>query len=378
MSLLKLYDHFEMDIDRAEGIHIYTADGDKYLDTFSGIGVLSLGHSDKNLKQVFINKLERYTHLSNFFIDKDAEYVAEKLIAFTGRKGKVFYSNSGTEANEAVLKTIRKISDKEKCRIIFFDKGFHGRTTGTLSVTGFPKIRDCFNPLLQQTVKLPFNDPDALQNYLVKNNKKVAGIFVEAIQGSGGVVPLTDEFAAMINQLHEKYNFTLVCDEIQAGLGRSGKMFSFQHFGLQPDLITVAKSLGGGLPLGAILFMGNYADILKPGEHGSTFAPNPVSLAGARYIVDNIQEMLSDINKKSDYFFQQIKALNCDKIMDIRGKGLMLAIELKQKDDQLRKRAFEHKLLLNVIKGKIIRLLPALNINFDEIDTIVTKIGEII
>ncbi len=378
MSLLKLYDHFEMDIDRAEGIHIYTADGDKYLDTFSGIGVLSLGHSDKNLKQVFINKLERYAHLSNFFIDKDAEYVAEKLIAFTGRKGKVFYSNSGTEANEAVLKTIRKISDKEKCRIIFFDKGFHGRTTGTLSVTGFPKIRDCFNPLLQQTVKLPFNDPDALQNYLVKNNKKVAGIFVEAIQGSGGVVPLTDEFAAMINQLHEKYNFTLVCDEIQAGLGRSGKMFSFQHFGLQPDLITVAKSLGGGLPLGAILFMGNYADILKPGEHGSTFAPNPVSLAGARYIVDNIQEMLSDINKKSDYFFQQIKALNCDKIMDIRGKGLMLAIELKQKDDQLRKRAFEHKLLLNVIKGKIIRLLPALNINFDEIDTIVTKIGEII
>ncbi len=378
MSLLKLYDHFEMDVDRAEGIHIYTTDGDEYLDTFSGIGVLSLGHSDKNLKQVFINKLERYAHLSNFFLDKDAEYVAKKLIAFTGRQGKVFYSNSGTEANEAVLKTIRKISDHEKCRIIFFDKGFHGRTTGTLSVTGFPKIRDCFNPLLQQTVKLPFNEPDALRNYITKNHKKIAGIFVEAIQGSGGVVPLTDEFAATINQLHEKYNFTLVCDEIQAGLGRSGKMFSYQHFGLQPDLITVAKSLGGGLPLGAILFMENYADILKPGEHGSTFAPNPVSLAGARYIVDNIQEMLSDINKKSAYFIQQIKALNSDKIMDIRGKGLMLAIELEQKDDQLRKRAFEHKLLLNVINGKIIRLLPALNISFDEIKTIVKKIGETI
>ncbi len=378
MSLLKLYDHFEMDVDHAEGIHIYTTNGQEYLDTFSGIGVLSLGHSDKKLKQVFIDKLERYTHLSNFFLDMDAEYVAEKLIAFTGRKGKVFYSNSGTEANEAVLKTIRKISDHEKCQIIFFDKGFHGRTTGTLSVTGFPKIRDCFNPLLQQTVKLPFNDPDALQNYFAENHKKVAGIFVEAIQGSGGVIPLTDEFAAMINKLHEKYTFTLVCDEIQAGLGRSGKIFAYQHFGLQPNLITVAKSLGGGLPLGAILFMEDYADVLKPGEHGSTFAPNPVSLAGARYIVDTIPEMLSEINQKSDFFIQQIKALNTDKIIDIRGRGLMLAIELKEKDEQLRMRAFEHKLLLNVIKGKIIRLLPALNINFDEIKTIVTKIGKII
>ncbi len=378
MSLLKLYDYFDIKIDRAKGINIFTKDGEKYIDTFGGIGVLSFGHTNFNINKCYIDKLKRYSHLSNFFQDEDAEYVAKKLIGFTGKSGKVFYSNSGTEANEAVLKTIRKISTEEKNQIIFFDKGFHGRTTGALSVTGFPKIKDAFSPLLQKTTKLPFNNAKALEKYLDENHNKVVAIFVEAIQGSGGVIPLSDEFAKTLNSLHKQYNFTLVCDEIQAGLGRSGKMFSYQHFDLSPNLITVAKSLGGGLPLGAILFLENYADILKPGEHGSTFAPNPVALAGAKYIVDNIPNMLNEIQQKYDYFIKKINQLNNEKILEVRGKGLMLAIELKNEDKNIRKKAFNNHLLLNVLRNKIIRLLPALNITFEEIDLIVNKIGEVL
>jgi len=376
MSLLKLYNHFNMEIDHARGINIFTMSGEKYIDTFAGIGVLSFGHANAAINQCFVEKLERYSHLSNFFLDEDGEYVAKKLIEFTSETGKVFYSNSGTEANEAVLKTIRKISSGDKCQIIFFEKGFHGRTTGSLSVTGFAKIRDCFSPLLQQTVKLPFNDSQALEHYIDENHHNVAAVFVEAIQGSGGVVPLSDEFAKTLKTLHEKHKFALVCDEIQAGLGRSGKIFAYQHFGLRPNLVTVAKSLGGGLPLGAVLFLGDYAKILQPGDHGSTFAPNPVALAGARYVVDHIPEMLPDILYKSEYFIKKIQKLNHPKIDQVRGKGLMLAIQLKEKDDALRQRGFENKLLLNVIDNKILRLLPALNITFDEIDLIVKKIGE--
>ncbi len=153
MSLLKLYNAFDLEIDHAKGVKIFAKNGDEYIDTFAGIGVLSFGHSYAPITKCFTEKLERYSHLSNFFIDEDAEYVAEKLIKFTGKSGKVFYSNSGTEANEAVLKTIRKISTDERFQIIFFDKAFHGRTTGSLSVTGFPKIKDCFSPLLQKTIK---------------------------------------------------------------------------------------------------------------------------------------------------------------------------------------------------------------------------------
>ncbi len=378
MSYLKLYDYFPFEIDHCKGVEIFTKDGKKYIDSFSGIGVLSFGHSYDKITELIKTKLNRYSHLSNFFLDEDTEYVAKKLIKYTNQSGKVFFSNSGTEANEGILKTIRKISDETRNQIIYFDQGFHGRTTGSLSVTGFPKIKDCFKPLLQPTVKLPYNNVKAINEYFENYHSKTIALFMEPVQGSGGVIPLTKEFADTINSLHKKHKFVLVSDEIQAGLGRAGKIYSYQHFNIKPDIISVSKSLGGGLPLGAILFLGKYADVLKPGDHGSTFAPNPLALVAAKYILDTLPGMLQDIVKKGDYFSKKLSQINSNKIKIIRGKGLMIGVVLKEKHPELRNNAMKEGLLLNILQDKIIRLLPALNITYDEIDQIILKLGKIL
>ncbi|SHE83086.1 acetyldiaminopimelate aminotransferase apoenzyme [Marinitoga hydrogenitolerans DSM 16785] len=377
--ILKMYDYFNIDIDYAKGIYIYSKEGEKYIDTFSGIGVLSFGHSNENLINAMKNKMQRYMHLSNFFLDEDVEWVANKLIEFTDKNGAVFFTNSGTESTEAALKAIKKISTKEKNKIIYFKKGFHGRTLGALSINGFEKLKSPFRPLLPYCKEFEFNDVDGFNDYMKYHGDEIIAVFVEAIQGSGGVMELTKEFSEILNKYHNEKNFILVCDEVQAGLGRTGKFFSYEHFNLKPDIITVGKSLGGGLPLGATIFLNDTTNILKPGDHGSTFAPNPVALAGARYMLDNLPNMLDDVFEKGNYLKNKLESMKTYKIADIRGKGLMIGIELDEPYPDLRESAFKRGLLLNIISNNsVIRLLPALNISYDEIDEIIKILEELL
>jgi acetylornithine/N-succinyldiaminopimelate aminotransferase len=377
--ILKMYDYYKMDIDYAEGINIYTKDGKKYIDTFSGIGVLALGHSNKELIERLKNKMDRYMHLSNYFLDEDAEWVANKLIDLTGEKGSVFFTNSGTEATEAALKVIKKLSTKDKRKIIYFNNGFHGRTLGALSINGFEKLKAPFRPLIPNCQEFVFNDAEGFKDYMEFHGDEVLAVFVEPIQGSGGVVPLTQEFADVLSCYQKEKNYILVSDEIQAGLGRTGKFYSYEHYNLKPDIITIGKAIGGGLPLGATIFLNETANILKTGDHGSTFAPNPIALAGARFVLENIPNMLDDIKEKGKYFMEKLNSLESFEIADIRGKGLMIGVELIESSPDLKQKAFEKNLLLNVISNNsVIRLLPALNITYEEIDIITNKLEELL
>lgn len=377
--ILKLYDYYNMDIDYAEGIYIYTKEGKKYIDTFSGIGVLALGHSNKELIERMKNKMDRYMHLSNYFLDEDAEWVANKLVELTGEKGSVFFTNSGTEATEAALKAIKKLATKDKKKIIYFNNGFHGRTLGALSINGFEKLKAPFRPLIPNCQEFVFNDAEGFKDYMEFHGDEVLAVFVEPIQGSGGVVPFTQEFADVLSYYQKEKNYILVSDEIQAGLGRTGKFYSYEHYNLKPDIITIGKAIGGGLPLGATIFLNDTANILKPGDHGSTFAPNPIALAGARFILENIPKMLDDIKEKGIYFMEKLNSLESFEIADIRGKGLMIGIELIESLSDLKQKAFENNLLLNVIfNNSVIRLLPALNITYEEIDIIINKLEELL
>lgn len=375
MSLLKLYHGFDLKIEKAEGVYLYASSGEKYIDTFSGIAVMNLGHSHKSVLDAMQEKMNRYMHLSNFFLDEDAEIVAEMLITPTKRKGKVFYTNSGAEAVEAALKCIKKISKNKK--IVYFRHGFHGRTLGALSVNGFENLKQPFAPLLPYSTMLEFNDEEALSLYMEKHGTQTAAIIIEPIQGSGGIVPLKESFSDALMKWKSIYNFAIICDEIQAGLGRTGTFYSYEHFSMQPDIIVVAKALGAGLPLGATLFLDSYADILKPGDHGTTFAPNPIALTGAKVFLDILPDILSSVKEKGEYFAKKLVSLSSN-IAEIRSRGLMLGVLLKKEDPTLRARAFEKKLLLNVLANKLVRLLPALTIEYKEIDEIVSRLENVL
>ncbi|HNY10917.1 MAG TPA: aminotransferase class III-fold pyridoxal phosphate-dependent enzyme [Candidatus Wallbacteria bacterium] len=378
-NILKMYKPFPISIEKTSGIYVYSRDQKKYVDTFSGIGVMSFGHSYQPLISVMHEKMSLFMHVSNFFLDEDATRVADMLVGFTKKSGKVFFTNSGTEATEAALKAIKKAAAKDKCRIIHFRDGFHGRTLGALSLNGFKKLREPFEPLFENTVELEFNNIACLESYMNENGDKVVALFLEPVQGSGGVVPMNIKFAAKIMEMREKYKFIVVSDEIQSGLGRTGEVYSYQNIKIDPDIILIGKSIGGGLPLGAAIFLGETANYLKFGEHGSTFAPNPVALAGARFVLENMPPLLPEVKKKGAYLAEKLRALNSPKIRVIRGMGLMIGVLLNHDDENLRDRAFSsEQLLINVLSNKLIRLLPPLNIEYAEIDMICEKLGKVL
>lgn len=378
MTFLRMYDTFPVEIERARGVYVFDKEGQKYLDTFAGIGVMSLGHSDPGLLETLKAKMDRYMHVSNFFLDEDTLVVSQKLVNFTGKNGTVYFTNSGTEATEAALKAVKKRATAKRTKIVYFENSFHGRTLGSLSINGFKNLREPFEPLIPNTVELKFNDLSELDNFFESFGEETLAVFVEPILGSGGVVPITPEFAKAIEKYKKQYNFILVCDEIQAGLGRTGKIFSYQHYGLSPDIITVAKSLGGGLPLGATIFLENISQAFEKGEHGSTFAPNPVALAGARYVLEKVPALVEDVTKKGEYIIQSLSCKSLSKIKEIRGKGLMIGIELKESEPHLISNALDIGLLLNIVKGKVVRLLPALNISYTEIEEMINKLEVIL
>jgi len=365
--LSNVYNPFPIEVERAEKVYIFSKDGKKYFDTFSGIGVLAFGHSDSDIKKAMLDKINRHTHISNFFVDENAPKVAKELIMRTKRnKGRVFFSNSGAEANEAAIKAIKKL---KKGLLISFERNFHGRTLGALSVTGFPRLRDPFTPLLNDVVFLPHNDVESFRKFVENEEKEIAAVFVECVLGSGGLSVVDPELIELINFYKSKKNYLIVADEVQAGLGRTGKFFAFQNFDLKPDIVTVAKSLGGGLPLGATIFLDSVADVFAVGDHGSTFAPNPVALAAASVVLRKVNdELLHSVKEKGKYIREKLQEFKSDKIDEVRGLGLMIGVKVRVDGERLRWKAFENGLLLNVVSENIVRFLPPLNIDYSEID----------
>ncbi len=370
-----IYDPFPITVSRGKGIYLWDREGKRYVDTFSGIGVLAFGHSDEDVISSMKRKMDGYTHLSNFFLDPDAAEVAERLVERADGKGKVYFGNSGAEANEAALKAVKKREGK----IVSFVGNFHGRTTGALSVTGFERLRNPFRPLLEDVVFLPFGNAEAFEGYMAENGEGVSAVFLETILGSGGLRTITKEFADSVIESRKMYGFTLVVDEVQSGIGRTGKFYAYQHFeGLEPDIVTLAKSIGGGLPLSATVFTGKGSEPFERGDHGSTFAPNPVALAGAKAVLSKMDDgFMESVREKGEYLKGKINSLHSPKVKEVRGMGLMIGIELLTgSPSDILKEGLKNDLLLNVVGGTTVRFLPALNVTVDEMDEIVSRFAK--
>src|ERR1041385_5128644 len=281
------YKRIPLEIERGEGVYLFTKDGRRYLDMFAGLAVNALGYGHPNVLKAIDGQVRKYIHLSNYYLQEPQFQLAESMIKYSGYQ-KIFFANSGTEAIEGAIKTVRKWGSKKgKSEIISFTNAFHGRTMGALSMMDRPKYREGYEPFLDRFSIVEFNNIRALQQAVTS---KTAAIVLEFIQGEGGIAPVTREFAGEIQRLKDTFGLLVVADEIQCGIGRTGKFFGFQHFSVTPDIVVVAKPLGGGLPLGAILGNAAVANVLEPGVHGTTFGGNPVACAAGIAVLEEIMD----------------------------------------------------------------------------------------
>jgi len=359
------YKRLPLEVDRGEGVYLFTRDGKRYLDMFAGLAVNALGYGHPRVIEAISSQASRFTHLSNYFLQETQIRLAEQLTRLSGYP-RVFFSNSGTEAIEGALKIVRKWgSARGKTEVLAFTNSFHGRTMGALSLMDRPKYRDGFGPFLQGCRVIPFNDPAALREAI---GEKTAAVVLEFIQGEGGIRPVSAEFARTLEDLHRKAGFLLVADEVQSGAGRTGKFFGFQHFSASPEIVTLAKPIGGGLPLGAILATEEIASVLEPGMHGTTFGGNPVACAAGCAVLSEIEEKgliarAASLGEKLKEGLRELKNQFPGLIREVRGYGLMVGAELDRSGDGIASAMMERGILINCTDTTVLRFLPPLIID---------------
>lgn len=375
-ALFKTYNRFDLSVAEANGTTVIDTNGKEYLDFGSGIGVNNLGHRHPVVQAALENQLQKYWHVSNLYHIPIQEDVAKALTA-TGSGDYVFFCNSGAEANEAAIKLARKATGKTK--IITFKQSFHGRTFATMSATGQEKIQTGFGPLLETFAYAEFNNIDAVKEVI---DGDTAAIMLEVIQGEGGVIVGDPTFIKEVEQLCQENNLLLIIDEIQTGIGRTGEPFAYQHYGIAPDIITLAKGLGNGFPVGAMIAKAAYYDVFGPGSHGSTFGGNPLGMAAAKAVLETIfqDEFLQEVEEKSVYLQEQLQSKlgQVSFVSDIRGKGLMIGIVCKEDISPIIPQLMEKGLLALSAGPNVIRLLPPLTVTKQEIDQAVALIYETI
>lgn len=373
------YKRFPVEIIRGEGSIVTDIDGKQYIDMGSGIGVTSFGIADKVWQDAVTEQIAKVQHMSNLYYTEPCAHLAQMLCEKTGMK-KVFFSNSGAEANECAIKVARKYAAEKKgseCfTIITLENSFHGRTVTTLAATGQAHYHELFCPLTPGFVHVPAGNMDAIR--AIVSDIPVAAIMIECIQGEGGVIPLDKEYAQSLAALAQSEDILLIVDEVQTGNGRTGKLYAYQNFEIMPDIVSTAKGLAGGLPLGATLLGEKVQDVLHYGDHGSTFGGNPVSCAAACSILSRIDEaLLNDVQKKSRIVFDAFK--DAKGVQSVSGMGLMIGIKTEKPVADVVRRCMEEGVLCLSAKDKL-RLLPALNIPVDvlnrAIDTIKTVLAE--
>jgi len=376
--ILNTYRRIPLEIEKGDGVHLITKDGKRYLDFFSGLAVNALGYNHPKITGAIISQLSRYIHLSNYYVNDPQVQLAELLVKFSNLSG-VFFTNSGTEAVEAAIKLIRKAYGPEK-NILSLTDSFHGRTYGALSLTGRPKYREPFLPLLPKTKQIRFND---VKNLKENTDNNTAAVFLEFIQGEGGINLLSDKFVSTLMELKSKYNFAIIADEIQSGLGRTGKPFSFNYYDITPDIVIIAKSLGGGLPLGAMLTSKEYFDVFTFGDHGSTFGGNPVACAAGVAVIKEIFEnkLYENVYKLGNYFLSELELLRKkfpSKIVEVRGKGFMIGVEMKFNCLNMVEALRIRRVLVNCTSSKVLRILPPLIASKEEIDFFLYTFHEVL
>lgn len=356
------YSRFPVEIISGKGSFVYDKKGKEYIDMGSGIGVNSFGLCDEEWKKAVITQLEKLQHMSNLYYTEPCAELAKILCEKTGMK-KVFFCNSGAEANEGAIKAARKYAAEKKgaeyFTVITLKNSFHGRTITTLSATGQDSFHQLFNPLTDGFVHAEANDLKSLEKAVKEN--KTAAIMIECIQGEGGVIPLEMDFVKGIADIAKKEDIILIVDEVQTGNGRTGKLYSYMNYGIFPDIVSTAKGLGGGLPIGAVMFNEKTENVLGFGDHGSTFGGNPVACSGAVNIINRLDEkFLSEVTRKSKFIFSSLKSSSG--IKNVCGMGLMIGLETEKDAGEVIKECLEKGVLCLKAKNKV-RLLPALNIS---------------
>jgi len=374
------YSRFPIKIIRGEGVYLYDDRGYRYLDMFAGLAVNALGYSHPKILQAIHDQSNKYIHISNFFIQETQIRLAEILLEASGYN-KIFFCNSGTEGIEGAIKIARKWGKKNgKNNIISLSNSYHGRTLGSLSLMDREKYRDGYGPFLSNCTIVKFNDVSDLKTSV---SDSTCAIFLEFIQGESGIIPVEEYFIRELEKLRNKFNFLIVADEIQTGLGRTGKLFSYEHCSLKPDIVVVAKALGGGFPLGAILGNDKVADIFQPGTHGSTFGGNPVACAAGKVVLDELlnNNLIENAKSSGEFLYTQLcdlKNLFPNIIKDVRGKGLMIGVEFFNDCLQIRNALLENKIIVNCTAGNVLRLLPPLIISSQQITEFISTLKKIL
>ena len=373
--LARTYNRFPMELSEGSGSLVRDTDGKTYIDLGSGIAVNIFGLNDEQWKAAVTAQLGKFQHCSNLYYAAPTATLAQMLCERTGMS-RVFFSNSGAEANECAIKAARKWGAEHKgeayYNIVTLKHSFHGRTLGTLAATGQDVYHKDYQPLPEGFLHATAGDREELER-LVKEHKCAALMF-EAVQGEGGVMPIGQDYADALREIAEKYDLLLIADEVQLGNGRSGHLYGYMEYGLQPDIVTTAKGLGGGLPIGATMFGARTAEVFQVGDHGSTFGGNPTCCAGAVNILSRIDDqLLAGVRERSDYIFRTLSG--CKGIKSVSGMGLMLGLEIEKPAREFAELALEKGVLVTTAKQKI-RLLPALNIPMELLETAVQKLIE--
>ena len=379
--LLKTYNRYQVLFDHGEGVKLYDAKGCEYLDFFAGIAVQGLGHNYKGLNEAMKIQIDKLWHISNYFYNQPAIDAGEKLIRVS-KMDRVFFTNSGTEAIEGAVKIAKKYGNNTGGRyeIIAMKGSFHGRSLGALSVTGNEHYREDFEPLIPGVKFAEFNNLESVKSLI---SDKTCAIIMETIQGEGGIHPATKEFLNGARQIADENDLILILDEIQCGMGRSGCYFAWQEYGIKPDVMTVAKALGNGVPIGAFLASGKAKDVLKPGDHGSTYGGNPLVCAAASKVLDIFEEddIIENVKEVGAYLKERLVELSKEYpfIKEVRGKGLLLGVEFDMPVSDIINLALEEEHLVLINAGSnILRFIPPLIISKENVDEALCRLKKVL
>jgi acetylornithine aminotransferase len=382
-SLMPTYKRLPIHFERGEGAWLWDTSEKRYLDALSGIAVCGLGHAHPEVRDALCNQAGTLVHTSNLYGVELQEKLADRLVRLSGMD-RVFFGNSGAEANEAAIKIARLHGHKngiENPTIVVMENSFHGRTLATLSATGNRKVQAGFEPLVKGFARVPFDDIESLQA-VAKSTPDVVAVLVEPIQGEGGINIPAEDYLNQLRDLCDQQGWLLMLDEIQTGMGRSGRLFAFQHKGILPDVVTLAKGLGNGVPIGACLARGEAAQVFQPGTHGSTFGGNPLACAAANKVLEVLESQ--DLATRAQTLGNKILSDFADSLQgiagveEIRGQGLLIGIELDRSCGELVTLALEQGLLINVTADRVVRLLPPLIMSDSEADEMVAKTSNLI
>lgn len=378
MSIMKTYGRFPVVLEYGRGVYLYDKEGKCYLDMCAGIAVNALGYHHPRLTAALKEQVEKVLHVSNYYSNQNADDVAKKLTDHS-IFDKVFFCNSGAEANEAALKLAKKygrLKSEDKVEIIAMKQSFHGRTHGALAVTGQEKYQKTFMPLIPNVQYATYNDSESVRELI---SPKTCAVILEVIQGEGGIIPAQKSFLKDVEKLCRENDALLIVDEVQTGIGRTGTLFAFEQYDIKPDVVTMAKALGGGVPIGAMACI-DKADVFVPGDHASTFGGNPLATCAANVVLDELfkYDLLSHVREMGAYLRSKLEQLKeeYDCIVDVRGCGLMQGIELTVPALEIEKRCLEKGMLLIGAGEKVLRFIPPLTVEKKQIDEAIRILKE--